>query len=411
MVRALCLASVLAAGCLVRAALAAGSSCVSCHMNLGEAQAKIIRDFQGDIHHEAGLSCHSCHGGDPKTEDMALSMSPDAGFVGKPGPTDMPRFCGKCHSSPAVMKKYNPALPVDQESKFWTSHHGMELKKGNAKVAQCASCHLPHSIRKAGDPLSSVHSKNVAATCAHCHSDKEHMKGSGLPVNQFDKYMKSVHAGALYKKGDIGAPTCNDCHGNHGAQPPGVESIAMICGSCHAHNMELFNGSLMAKAWKKRGYHACATCHQHHDILQPNLDMLSGKGSVCLECHTPQHKGYQAGAAMKRGIEEGDAVYSEVTRFIDEVEQKKGMDVAEARDDIQEGRQALIQARTAVHGFDAGKVGEIASSARNALEKARTFGQKAAREFWRRRVGLGLSTLFITLVVAGILLKLRDIEK
>ena len=47
-------------------------------------------------------------------------------------------------------------------------------------------------------------------------------------------YQKSVHYAALTKGNDLSAPTCNDCHGNHGAAPPGVGAIANVCGTCHA---------------------------------------------------------------------------------------------------------------------------------------------------------------------------------
>ena len=42
-----------------------------------------------------------------------------------------------------------------------------------------------------------------------------------------------MHHTAMVDRNDLSAPTCNDCHGNHGAAPPGVDAIANVCGTCH----------------------------------------------------------------------------------------------------------------------------------------------------------------------------------
>ena len=46
----------------------ADSACILCHQDvdlLGEESAAIVEAFQGDVHRDAGLSCHDCHGGNP----------------------------------------------------------------------------------------------------------------------------------------------------------------------------------------------------------------------------------------------------------------------------------------------------------------------------------------------------------
>jgi len=42
-----------------------------------------------------------------------------------------------------------------------------------------------------------------------------------IPTNQFAEYRTSVHWEAMSKRGDLSAPSCASCHGNHGAKPPG----------------------------------------------------------------------------------------------------------------------------------------------------------------------------------------------
>src|ERR1019366_918341 len=147
-------------------------------------------------------------------------------------------FCGKCHSNAETMKRFNPSLRVDQESEFATSVHGKRIAEGDTKPATCISCHGSHGIRAVKDPTSPVYPTNVAATCGKCHAKADYMKQYGIPTDQLQKYQTSVHAEALKK--DLSAPTCNDCHGNHGAAPPGTASTANVCGTCHIRQAELF---------------------------------------------------------------------------------------------------------------------------------------------------------------------------
>ena len=89
-----------------------------------------------------------------------------------------------------------------------------------------------------------------------------------IPTDQYTKYKKSVHAKALYDRQDLSAPTCNDCHGNHGAAPPGIASVANVCGQCHARQAELFQASVHKAAFDNKGLGECITCHSNHDIAR-----------------------------------------------------------------------------------------------------------------------------------------------
>ncbi|HBR56421.1 MAG TPA: hypothetical protein DEA22_02960, partial [Blastocatellia bacterium] len=219
------------------------NSCIACHSGLEARLSDPIKSFEHDIHKSKGLSCQDCHGGNPAASDKAAAKAVIWGYVGRPTTAQIPAFCGKCHSDAELMKKFNPSLRVDQVQEYFTSVHGNKLRGGDQNVATCVSCHGVHGIRAPSDPLSSVYPLNVAETCAKCHANAEHMAGYGIPHDQFDKYKSSVHAAALYEKHDLSAPTCNDCHGNHGAVPPGLASVANVCGQCHARQAELFQKS------------------------------------------------------------------------------------------------------------------------------------------------------------------------
>ncbi len=99
--------------------------------------------------------------------------------------------------------------------------------------------------------------------------------GSPLPTHQFADYQKSVHYAALTKGNDLSAPTCNDCHGNHGAAPPGVGAVANVCGTCHAVFAQKFATSVHKQIFDK----GCVECHSNHAVLKPSDEMLGATGA------------------------------------------------------------------------------------------------------------------------------------
>jgi hypothetical protein len=308
------------------------TSCVDCHGNAdyfdGELL-EIVELWRAGVHAEAELGCHDCHGGNPDpelAEDPEAAMDPgfeQNPYLGSPDRTAIPSFCGRCHSDPNFMKRFNPGARVDQESEFWTSHHGRALREGDTRVATCIDCHGTHGILSAGNTQSPVYPKLVADTCGRCHSDPEVMAGSTLPdgrpvpIDQHARWQRSVHARVMFERDDLSAPTCNDCHGNHGATPPGLESIAFVCGQCHGREAELFRASgkqdglldhneLLGDAGGEAcaacheapepaaavsGVHAfseCATCHGNHAVIRPSVGQLEPLPvTPCVFCHEP----------------------------------------------------------------------------------------------------------------------------
>ena len=98
--------------------------------------------------------------------------------------------------------------------------------------------------------------------------------GRPLSHNQYEQWRQSVHGQALLKGDDLSAPTCNDCHGNHGEVPPEVDSVANACGTCHAKVAALFADTRMKHRFEEVGLPGCATCHGSHAITSPTDEML-----------------------------------------------------------------------------------------------------------------------------------------
>jgi len=323
------------------------------------------------------------------------------------------KTCTKCHADAAFMRTYNPSLPVDQLDKYRTSVHGMRNAKGDAKVAECASCHGSHDIFPVKDPKSSVYATNVPSTCSHCHSNAEYMKEYKIPTDQYEKFAKSVHGVALLKKNDTGAPACNSCHGNHAATPPGVTSVSKVCGTCHALNADLFSASPHKKAFDDRKLPECETCHGNHEIIVATNKLLGvTKEAVCSRCHseTQNSKGYAAARAMRALIDTLESQEQTAIALVGEAEQK-GMEISEAKFKLRDAHQARLESRTMVHSFKEERFKEVVNKGLGVTATVREEASSALEEYVFRRIGLGFATFAITILVVSLYLYIRRIER
>lgn len=123
--------------------------CIECHSsdNMKPELLTITEEWKASWHAQHKIACHNCHGGDPK--DASLAMSPHRGFVGKPTPSEVPDFCGKCHIG--IVKQY------------WDSGHGKAFR-ASGKGPTCITCHGSHNIQKAHIDIINEQ------RCSKCHS-------------------------------------------------------------------------------------------------------------------------------------------------------------------------------------------------------------------------------------------------
>lgn len=443
--------------------------CFNCHVQL-DGRVKAPADmFKGDIHFRKGVSCAACHGGDSKEEDMDKAMNKSAGFIGVPhGSTVMTicakchkdeyaklsksvhgqsstgkgiiinncvtchgihnivpvkspgskvsganivNTCGGCHSNASFMKTYNPGLNIDQLEKYKTSVHGQRTFSGDHKTATCPSCHGTHDIKNVKDPTAYVYPTNIPATCNKCHGNTEYMKEYKIPTDQYEKFKTSVHGVALLEKGDKNAPSCNRCHGDHGASPPEVSSVTKVCGVCHVLNSQMFDESPHKQAFDKDNIPECVACHNNHGIEHPTEEMLgAGDKSICKKCHKVNDKGFTVGVEMKNLIDSLVRDVDLANTAIHDAEQK-GMDVSDAKFDYNDIKKVLITTKNVVHYSNIDKFRENINEGFKITDNAKTIGKDAVDDYYFRRWGLGVSTFFITLLVIVLYLKLRKIER
>jgi predicted CXXCH cytochrome family protein len=384
-------------------------SCVTCHRDLPEPLNAPVEGMKTDIHAKAGLSCADCHGGDP-ADDALTAMDERKGFVGKPAPDRIPALCGRCHADEATMRRFNPHLPTDQLANYRTSVHGRRLGEGDTKVATCVSCHGVHGILPASDARSPVHRANVAQTCAHCHADPAYMAGYPIPTDQLAKYQRSVHGQLLLVDRDLSAPTCNDCHGNHGAYPPGADSVAAVCGQCHAINKELFLGSPHHSAFARLGLPECVTCHSNHQIVRTSDEMLgTGATAICVTCHADDSKGYAAAGRMRAAVdrlrERIDGAEKALARAA-----SAGMEVSEAEFQLRDAHEALVQSRNQVHSFDPVTLEKVADAGTATATAAERAGEAALVERTNRRRMAFIPLAAIAFVGVLLYRKMKSLE-
>ena len=398
---------------LLLCALAHGqtkNSCLDCHSALPDPLGVTQEKFSQDIHAQKGLTCASCHGGDPASDDADQAMSRKKGWKGKIDRKQIPQLCGSCHSDPGYMRGFAPSVRTDQLSQYHTSVHGKRLAAGDTKVAVCTDCHSVHDLRAPTDPRSTVYPVNIATTCSRCHADAGYMSGYKIPTNQFAEYSKSVHHDALVVRGDLSAPTCTTCHGNHGATPPGVDKVQNVCSTCHVFQAQMYEKSSHKKAFQSATLPGCVVCHGNHGIRHPTDAMLStGPKAVCMQCHTPGDACDQARAGLLSDLGRLDEAIKRTDQVLS-VAESSGMEVSEARLGQNQARDSLTKARVTIHSFRKDLVDQDIQAGLNTAAKNLQAGQKAMVERNYRRVGLGISLVAILLVLVGLRLYIKQIE-
>jgi len=390
----------------------AEDSCTACHLALDDVRlntpAKLTED---DIHHNQGVTCAGCHGGDPTSEDAAVAMSTAKGFKGKLTHQAIPEMCGACHSDASFMLRYAPNIPTDQLAQYRTSKHGQALGKGDTNVAVCSSCHGAHGVLQVSDARSPVYPTHIVDTCGHCHGDAALMTRYGIKGNEITEYKRSVHYAALVKKNDLSAPTCKSCHGAHGATPPGVSSVSNVCGTCHVTQMDRFDLSPHKDAFTALSQPACESCHSNHAIVHPQDSWIGvGKEQTCGSCHSAGDPGAVAAAAMSAALGGANAALSSAQKRVERV-RRAGMLMDDADVKLEDAHQAFVMAQVEIHTVNPSRVGDKTKAVLADTGAAEKLAASAEAEIRYRRTGLFISLAVIALAMVMLIFKIRSIER
>jgi len=172
---------------LSRAGLTLSATCVSCHGGhdvravddpeskvsrrriigtCGKCHVGIERDYVEGVHgkdYVKGIEdvplCTNCHSEHDIRAPEDLSSRVYA--------TKVAGVCSRCHDDERLGRQYG--FLTSRLKTYSASYHGTASKFGEARVANCASCHGHHDIRPSSDPRSSINAANLASTCGTCH--------------------------------------------------------------------------------------------------------------------------------------------------------------------------------------------------------------------------------------------------
>lgn len=249
--------------------------CTACHAEAGQM-------FAGGTHGELAAkndpnapTCKECHG----THKVLGKTDP----LSRTFPTNVPDLCAGCHREG---KKAAVRYRGEEHSiieRYTESIHGKGLlKSGLTVTAMCTDCHTSHRVRPHSDSLSSIHRKNVAATCGRCHHGIQ---------EQFERSIHVTAAGKAEKQ----TPVCIDCHSAHTIRRADADGfkldIMQKCGRCHeqiaATYFDTYHGKVSQLGYTKTA--KCYDCHGAHDIL-PVSDPRSHLShnnviGTCQKCH------------------------------------------------------------------------------------------------------------------------------
>ena len=376
-----------------------------------------------DCVHKNELKCTDCHGGNPKAmRDAKKSHDPAHGYVGAPARDKIPDLCARCHSDPLAMHAYG--LKTDQLTHYKSSGHGKALARGILTVAVCTDCHGTHHIRPAHDPRAPIAPANQPKTCGRCHENKSLMGPFGLSAGVVEEFRGSVHGRALLDQGLRGAPSCADCHGSHGATPPGVSEIVEVCGHCHQNTAKHFRESphFASKEMRCDSCHdeqtheyrraGCTSCHGSHEIEEPGPEMYLGdEVGRCGHCHREADDGSQEAIAVirdgKRSLERALRNSMESIRKA----KQRGVFLDNEKVYLRESARTLVSVRPLSHSLDLNRIREQLIAGLRRQDRAQEMIEKRTVVLRDRKLLIGALSLLLLLLITVLRMKLKAIRE
>ena len=156
----------------------------------------------------------------------------------------------------------------------------------------------------------------------------------------------------------------------------------------------------------------CVTCHSNHEIHKPTDALVgTGPGTVCSQCHAPGDECDKQSVRIRQAIGKFASTLDEARDLLEEAE-KRGMEVSEAIYSLKkEGVSGLVETRALIHSFDTERLAKRAEEGMAVATSARESGHAALAELQFRRKGLAASLAFIGLVLTGLYLKIRQVDR
>lgn len=257
--------------------------CLACHgpeSNARGAPRVELAVLERSAH--AALGCTDCHA-------VTLGQG-KAGLAHQKKLADV-NCTERCHRESATQQPgLSPLFYPD-------SVHGQDYRQDQTtEAAKCWDCHGKHGILGIDDPESTVHRRNIPLTCSRCHEDmKVVLKYNIHQEAPYQEYLKSVHGRSPAAGGEPFSAVCTDCHGVHNIQGVGRGEIAArkpeTCGRCHPAVFDQYRDSIHGRAALQGNVDAplCVDCHGEHTIASPQNKnaptFATHIADTCSSCH------------------------------------------------------------------------------------------------------------------------------
>jgi len=371
--------------------------CVVCHTSQRDALTE-------GIHVQHGITCVTCHGGDPTSRTMATAHG--SGFRGKLSKIATAQLCASCHSDPNKMRQYG--LQTDQFAEYRTSKHGqLLLVQHNNDAPTCTDCHEAHVIYPPDDARSRVYPTNIPGTCARCHSDTQLMAKYHLPTTQLAEFRRSAHGVALFQEQNFAAPTCIGCHGAHSALPPKVNEIGEVCGRCHELVAQEFSKGPHAAAVAAGKLPACLGCHSNHGTERVPADSIV---HTCDRCHSANSKIHEMGVELQRRVIDATSDMQSAQRAVGELS-LAGRRVTDYEFRYQTALTSYLQIGQVQHSLDLTQLDQLGRQVRSISVDLGNAAETAAEQRWEHKLILAPVWFLALSALALGWLALRSIKR
>ncbi len=373
------------------------AGCVYCHIPEG-------KEAEHGIHRRSGIDCISCHNGDPN-ERADADAAHGQDFLPLGDLVDAVESCGLCHADPERMAHYG--LKTDQLALYKTSSHGKALYTGeHEEVATCLNCHGTHRVLPVSDPRSEASKIRLTESCMECHADAELMEGHDIDAAAPEDYRTSVHGRELLENGNLASPGCVDCHGSHGAAPPRIGTIEMVCGHCHTPEREQFRKSPHYQASLRGEMDECTSCHGNHAIEPLPDDELVNDDGLCATCHPDA--GEPAREVARRIFEDLRKLEDKITGVETQVADAalKGLFLRDHDGFVEELRSLRRSSAPVTHASSVEVLDEVVTQGEGMVHETDESLEVLERRFRDLRIFARLF-LVVSILLAGLLLAYR----
>jgi hypothetical protein len=136
----------------------------------------------------------------------------------------------------------------------------------------------------------------------------------------------------------------------------------------------------------------------------------TGPQSFCTNCHIEGDGGYQTAAAIHQQLTGLMQAIANTEQILDRAE-RSGMEVAGPRQKLTEAQDDLTKARVSIHSVQVARVNEDIDQGLKIASATFQAGQQALRDRDYRRKGLGISLVIILVVLLGLWLRIRAIDR